>query len=99
MKQLILDVRPDFKATLDNFVPGDNAALVAALREQVLRRDGSLLYMWGPLGSGRSHLLFAATALAETSRPVAHSAALATDGALICIDDVERGVAAFAEQC
>ncbi len=90
MKQLILDVRPDFKPTLDNFVPGDNAALIAALREHVQRRDGSVLYLWGPPGSGRSHLLHAAAALAEPMRPVSHSAAAPVMGALICIDDVER---------
>ncbi|MDB5816121.1 MAG: DnaA regulatory inactivator Hda [Rhodocyclales bacterium] len=91
LKQLILDVRPDFKATLDNFVPGDNAALVAALREHILRRDGSLLYLWGPPGSGRSHLLHAAAILAESSRPIVHSAVQAVADALVCIDDVEQG--------
>ena len=90
MKQLILDVRPDFNPTLDNFVPGDNAALIAALREHVQRRDGSVLYIWGTSGSGRSHLLHAAAELAASSRPTSHAADAAVQGALICIDDVER---------
>jgi len=90
LKQLILDVRPDFNPTLDNFVPGDNAALIAALRDQVQRRDGSLLYMWGSSGSGRSHLLHAAAALAVPLRSVARSPESPVSGALVCIDDVER---------
>ena len=90
MKQLILDVRPDFKPTLDNFVPGDNAALIAALREHVRSRTGSLLYLWGPPGSGRSHLLHGAAMLANASRPVAYSAAEPVASALFCIDDVEQ---------
>ncbi|MDB5802222.1 MAG: DnaA regulatory inactivator Hda [Rhodocyclales bacterium] len=90
MKQLILDVRPDFKPTLDNFVPGDNAALIAALRDHIQRRDGSVLYLWGLPGSGRSHLLAGVATLAQTLRPVALSAETATSGALVCIDDVEQ---------
>lgn len=78
LKQLILDIRPDFRPTLDNFVPGDNAALVAALREQIGHRDGSLLYIWGPSGSGRSHLLTAARLAADDSAN------------LCCIDDVDQ---------
>ncbi|GAA5170420.1 DnaA regulatory inactivator Hda [Viridibacterium curvum] len=87
MKQLILDVRPDFVPTLDNFVAGDNAALVAALREQVQRHDGSVLYLWGPAGSGRSHLLAAAAGLAD--RPVYRDAVARGPAALHCLDDVE----------
>jgi len=90
LKQLILDVRPDFNPTLDNFVPGDNAALVAALREHVQRRDGSVLYIWGSPGSGRSHLLTAAAAQVKAARPVMVTAENADAGALICIDDVEQ---------
>jgi DnaA-homolog protein len=90
LKQLILDVRPDFNPTLDNFVPGDNAALVAALREHVQNRNGSVLYIWGAPGSGRSHLLTAAAAQAAATRPVTSTAENAPTGGLICIDDVEK---------
>lgn len=87
MKQLILDVRPDFVPTLDNFVAGDNAALLAALREQTQRDDGSLLYLWGQPGCGRSHLLAAAVHL--TDRPCLQGPTAGPAGALHCIDDVD----------
>jgi DnaA-homolog protein len=60
MRQLTLDVRPEVPVLLDNFVIGDNAGLLAALHAQIAARDGSWLYLWGDLGSGRSHLLQAA---------------------------------------
>jgi DnaA family protein len=93
VKQLILDVRPDFTPTLANFVPGDNAPLVAALREQLTRQDGSLLYIWGPTGSGRSHLLHAAIATAHDQRParfVSTGDDMASPGehGLLCVDDL-----------
>ena len=63
MKQLALGISPPPQPTLDNFVPGANAELLARLRE--LRagsfRD-SVLYLWGEAGSGKSHLLRACAA-------------------------------------
>jgi len=60
MKQLALGISPPPQPTLDNFVTGANAELVARLREF---RDGnfaeSVLYLWGESGSGKSHLLSA----------------------------------------
>lgn len=58
MRQLLLDVRPDAPATFDNFIEGNNAAAIAALRAAVIGAGHVLL--WGPPGSGRSHLLRAA---------------------------------------
>lgn len=78
MRQLALGISPPPEPTLDNFVPGANAELVARLRALA---DGSLtesiVYLWGEPGSGRSHLL-AATARAAT-RP----------GGVAIADDVE----------
>jgi DnaA family protein len=78
MRQLALGISPPPEPTLDNFVPGANAELVARLRALA---DGSLtesiVYLWGEPGSGRSHLL-AATARAAT-RP----------GGVVIADDVE----------
>jgi DnaA family protein len=63
MKQLALGISPPPKPTLDNFVPGANAELLARLREL---RSGtfaeSVLYLWGESGSGKSHLLQASAA-------------------------------------
>ncbi|MGC3964598.1 MAG: DnaA regulatory inactivator Hda [Rhodocyclaceae bacterium] len=94
MRQLILNIRPHIECSLDNFVPGDNADLLAALAQQLARRDGSVLYLWGEPGSGRTHLLHAAVAAAH-QRATQFIAADAwqtpveADGALIVIDDVQ----------
>jgi DnaA-homolog protein len=60
MRQLALGISPPPAPSLDNFVPGQNAELLARLRE--LRAGGlgeSIVYLWGEPGSGRSHLLHA----------------------------------------
>ena len=58
MRQLALEISPPPEPTLENFVPGANAELLARLREL---RDGqfreAVLYVWGEPGSGKSHLL------------------------------------------
>jgi DnaA family protein len=58
MKQLALGISPPPQPTLDNFVPGANAELLAQLRAL---RSGtypdSVLYLWGEPGSGKSHLM------------------------------------------
>ena len=56
MKQLPLAISPLPQPTLDNFVTGDNAAVVDHLR----RWPGALappVYLWGAPGCGKSHLL------------------------------------------
>ena len=58
MRQLALKISPPPQPTLDNFVPGANAELIAHLREfQGNRFAESVLYLWGAAGSGKSHLL------------------------------------------
>jgi len=60
MRQLALKISPPPQPTLENFVPGENAELVARLREfQENRFAESVLYLWGEAGSGKSHLLLA----------------------------------------
>jgi len=58
MRQRALDISPPPQPTLDNFVPGPNAELIARLREF---REGAfpevVLYVWGEQGSGKSHLM------------------------------------------
>ncbi len=64
MKQLALGISPPPQPTLDNFVPGANAELVAHLREfQSGDFAESILYVWGEPGSGKSHLLQACSGL------------------------------------
>jgi DnaA family protein len=58
MKQLALGISPPPQPTLDNFVPGANAELLARLRQlQAGKYSESVLYLWGEPGSGKSHLL------------------------------------------
>ncbi len=78
MRQLALGISPDPEPTLENFVPGANAELVARLRAL---GDGTLpeaiVYLWGEAGSGRSHLLAAAARAATRA------------GGITVADDVE----------
>ncbi len=58
MRQLALEISPPPQPTLDNFVPGANAELVARLREfQAGNFPDAILYLWGEPGSGKTHLL------------------------------------------
>lgn len=67
MKQLLLDIQPPARPSLDNFVVGRNAE---ALHHLQLATAGSaearFIYLWGPAGSGKSHLLQACADLART---------------------------------
>jgi DnaA family protein len=73
-RQLALPISPPPEPTLDNFVPGANAELLARLRALAAgERSESVLYLWGDPGSGRSHLL------AASARP-----------GVTLADDVER---------
>lgn len=95
MKQLVLDIRPDAPPTLDNFVVGSNDELLAAL--DAIGPHTAHLYLWGPAGSGRTHLLRAAVAAAlAAGRPALYvPAAKAGDelpqiaDALLAVDDLD----------
>ncbi len=61
MKQLLLDIQPVPPQTLDNFVIGHNAEALANIKSLLDDSvDASFIYLWGPAGSGKSHLLNAA---------------------------------------
>ncbi len=58
MRQLALKISPPPQPSLENFVPGANAELVARLRDfQAGTFPEIILYLWGETGSGKSHLL------------------------------------------
>lgn len=96
-QQLLLDIRPEQVPSLDNFVVGDNAELLAHLKSLSDSDVFDQIYLWGPPGSGRSHLLRGVLAQAEArARPVQWvDAALLGDalaappGSLLIVDDVE----------
>ena len=85
-QQLILDLGAPPAPTLDNFVVGDNVALVATLRRINLANDSSnpidlehrFLYLWGDSGVGKTHLLRA------LARPQGTHSLIRT------LDDVDR---------
>ena len=70
MSQLILDFGPPPAADFDNFVAGRNKECLAVLRAlpQQLKRHGDaphrFVYVWGPAGSGKTHLAQALDACA-----------------------------------
>ncbi|WP_459617110.1 DnaA regulatory inactivator Hda [Bordetella sp. 2513F-2] len=53
-RQLLLDVLPAPAPTLNNFIAGPNGEALAAVRALA---PGRALYLWGPEGCGRTHLL------------------------------------------
>ena len=63
MKQIPLAIGPEAARTFENFLPGPNAAALAHL--QLVRPGAPPVYLWGPPGSGKSHLLHAAIERAQ----------------------------------
>ncbi|MCL2876173.1 MAG: DnaA regulatory inactivator Hda [Betaproteobacteria bacterium] len=102
MKQLVLNLCPDYPPTLENFVLGSNAELLENLAQFAVARHGQVpgthLYLWGNQGSGRSHLLRATVARAlDEGRPALFLNAEEIDGCLpegentlLAVDDVDR---------
>lgn len=56
-RQLTLDLVKPAAPSLENFVVGRNAEVVAALRAVAGGRGERFIYLWGESGAGRSHLL------------------------------------------
>lgn len=89
--------------SLDNFRPGPNARVVAALRDALAPPHGAWLAISGASGTGKTHLLSAAVAAASgmgrrslmvngrrLSREAAPDALRGfQDSQLLCVDDLE----------
>ena len=95
-QQLILDLLSAPPPTLANFIVGDNRAAIDGLNSV---EPGRAVYLWGPPGAGRSHLLHALSAQeggtyfgtessADKLRAVATSDSIPFR--LIAVDNVER---------
>jgi DnaA family protein len=56
MQQLLLEIAPPPPPTLENFSPGKNGAALKALRG-ALEGGERFVFLWGPDGSGKTHLL------------------------------------------
>lgn len=55
-QQLVLELGPPPPPTFESFFPGRNAAAFNALRA-ALQGGERFIYLWGPEGSGKTHLL------------------------------------------
>ena len=94
-RQQLLDLKPEQIPSLENFIPGRNRELLGRLKAMARPDCLDAVYLWGPTGCGRSHLLVALANLAEGRRPclaltaaqVADGLHIAPDGLLI-VDDV-----------
>jgi DnaA family protein len=62
MKQLLLDMQPAPAPSLENFVPGKNAEALKSIRDAIAGKPPRFIYLWGEVGSGKSHLLSACKA-------------------------------------
>jgi DnaA family protein len=97
MRQLLLSLTPPPEPTLENFVPGRNAELLALL--STLARGGEserFVYIWGVPGCGKTHLL---RALCSALRGVDVAAAMfpgkeaeseLRSGQVVLVDDVDQ---------
>jgi len=102
MKQLPLSIRLCEDATFDTFCAGANEVLVAALRSLVVGPATAPVYLWGPAGVGRSHLLQACCHALSLSLPAVylplsdHSSRVPEvledleQQALVALDDVDQ---------
>jgi len=99
--QMPLQLEPTREQSFENFVPGPNEPAVASL-QAALAEPGSQVYLTGPPGSGKSHLLNALCLAARRQGLTAFYAGLATlpgdahgllDGLeeldLLCVDDMQ----------
>ena len=67
MQQLLLELAPPPPPTLENFSPGRNGGALKVLREALA--DGErFVFLWGPGGSGKTHLLRAFSQAATAAK-------------------------------
>jgi len=88
--QFTLDLLHRPAPSLENFIAGANAVALAALRDALAGRGPQFVHLWGPPGSGRSHLLEAlARAGASAGGPGCVPSHAAGPG-LYVVDDVDQ---------
>lgn len=95
MKQLVLDIAPPPQPTLENFVIGPNAEVLAQMRALLAGQSHErFVYLWGGTGCGKTHLLQGMARAAQPWRVCqAHAAAMcseeeATACDLVLVEDV-----------
>ncbi|MBM4232870.1 MAG: DnaA regulatory inactivator Hda [Gammaproteobacteria bacterium] len=108
MEQLPLGVQLRERASFEGFITGHNLEVVSRVQDAAQQRSRAVLWLWGAVGCGRSHLLLAACAAAPLGArvaylPLADLADSAVDflgsalgSELLCIDDIDRSVGQLA---
>jgi len=95
MQQLLLELAPPAPPALENFFPGRNGAALKALRG-ALEGGERFVFLWGPRGSGKTHLLRGFAQAAKVKRATAYLPGASADwsaaGGLeaAAADDVSR---------
>jgi DnaA family protein len=92
MKQLLLNISPDWIPALDNFVAGRNTELLSVLHQSLSANSSERsLYLWGEPGCGKTHLLQAVVEQAKKlGRTAIYARGVVPEGAdVIALDEVE----------
>jgi DnaA-homolog protein len=99
MRQLPLKLTLRDDATFHNFYPGDNEFVLSYLQNFVAGRGDSFVYLWGPAGTGRTHLLQAccqaipkaSAVFIDLAEPHLETAILQEldSCSLICLDNID----------
>ena len=100
MRQLTLDLSAPVRPALSNFVVGPNVELDRAIRDFAAGTlKETALYIWGPPGAGKSHLL---SSVVDSAQAAGHRAMYVTCGPgrtpevdldgvdVLAVDDVDR---------
>lgn len=100
--QIPLQLEPRRPDRLDDFVAGPNGPVLAAVRH-LLEEPGGFLFLYGPEGCGKSHLLNALCHAAREAdlaafyialKRLPEEAAASLEGLqvldLVCVDDIDR---------
>jgi len=75
LKQLLLDIQPPAPQTLENFISGRNDEALHSLKQALTNAaEARFIYLWGPEGSGKTHLLQACKRGAEETKLPLHIA-------------------------
>ncbi len=65
--QLAFPLAGDDKASFENFLVGRNTEIVNALKSLTSQNEPKVVYLYGPEGSGKSHLLYALLRMAKSN--------------------------------
>lgn len=99
-KQLALAIKLNDEATLADFNWENNGLLQQQLERMLMQKEDRLLYLWGPQGSGKSHLLQACCQAVNLTQSAIYLPLMLLkewgpetiegmeDQDLICIDDI-----------